>query len=121
MNHLERLMARTYLGAQMEIIGIWLDDEPDLTAEKKANWQRLHDTLSKVNLCFHDMENEITRKMNANSTYKIRMLEDAERIGSLKTEKASLEEENARLKETVSAAIEILTNNNINPAPLWRT
>ena len=48
MSHLERLMARTYLGAQMEIIGIWLDDEPDLTAEKKANWQRLHDTLSQV-------------------------------------------------------------------------
>ena len=46
--------------------------------------------------------NEITRKMNANSTYKIRMLEDAERIGSLKTQVASLEEENARLKETVS-------------------
>jgi len=114
-------MARNYLGAQMEIIGIWLDDEPDLTEEKKANWQRLHDTLSQVNLCFHDMENEITRKMNANSTYKIRMLEDAERIGSLKTQKASLEEENARLKETLSKAIEILSKNNINPAPLWRT
>jgi len=56
MSHLERLMARNYLGAQMEIIGIWLDDEPDLTEEKKANWQRLHDTLSQVNLCFHDME-----------------------------------------------------------------
>ena len=121
MSHLERLMARNYLGAQMEIIGMWLDDEPDLTEEKKANWQRLHDTLSQVNLCFHDMENEITRKMNANSTYKIRMLEDAERIGSLKTQVASLEEENARLKETVSKAIEILSKNNINPAPLWRT
>ena len=121
MSHLERLMARTYLGAQMEIIGMWLDDEPDLTEEKRANWQRLHDTLSQVNLCFYDMENEITRKMNANSTYKIRVLEDAERIGSLKTQVASLEEENARLKETVSAAIEILSNNNINPAPLWRT
>ena len=121
MSHLERLMARTYLGAQMEIIGMWLDDEPDLTEEKRANWQRLHDTLSQVNLCFHDMEEEITRKMNANSTYKIRMLEDAERIGSLKTQVASLEEENARLKETLSKAIEILSKNNINPAPLWRT
>ena len=121
MRELERIMARTYLGTQMEIIGGWLDEDPDLPDEKRANWQRLHDTLSQVNLCFYDMERDITRKMNSNSEYKLRVLEDAERIGSMKNQVASLEEENARLKETVSKAIQILSENHLNPAPLWLT
>lgn len=121
MTELERMMARTYLGGQMEIIGGWLDEDPDLPGEKRANWQRLYDTLSKVNLCFYDMERDITRKMNSNSEYKLRMLEDAERIGAMKNQVATLEEENARLKEAVSKAIQILSENNLNPAPLWLT
>ena len=60
----------------------------------------------------------MTRTRNNLGDHRMRVLEDAERIGSLKTEVASLEEENARLKETISKAIETLSNNNSNPAPL---
>ena len=82
MNHSERIQARMLIGTQLELISWWLDhEEHGLTPEKEKNWRQLHDTLSKVNLCFHDMEEDMTRTRNDLGDHSMRVLEDAERIG----------------------------------------
>ena len=122
MNHLERIQARLLIGTQLELISWWLDhEEHGLTAEKEKNWRQLHDTLSKVNLCFHDMEEEMTRTRNDLGDHRMRVLEDAERIGKLKQQLESTQAENVRLKEALQDAIELLTENKINTLKLWRT
>ena len=121
MNHLERLQARLLLGTQVELISWWLDhEEHGLTAEKEKNWRALLDCLSKVNLCFHDMEESMTRSINELGEHRIRVLEDAERIGQLKAEMQMLHEQNTRLKDSLSEAIELLHKHDINSIKLWR-
>ena len=52
-----------------------------LTADKEKNWRLLLDTLRQVNLCFHDMEENMTRTLNDLGDHRMRVLEDDERIG----------------------------------------
>ena len=120
MNHLERLQARMLLGTHVELISWWLDHEDHgLTPEKEDNWRKLLDTLSKVNLCFHDMEEDMTRTLNDLGDHRMRVLEDAERIGQLKLKLEILEQENDRLKVSLGEALQLLQDNDINQMKLW--
>ena len=120
MNHLERLQARMLLGTHVELISWWLDHEDHgLTPEKEDNWRKLLDTLSKVNLCFHDMEEDMTRTLNDLGDHRMRVLEDAERIGQLKLKLEILEQENDRLKVSLGEALQLLQDNDINQIKLW--
>jgi len=120
MNPLERIQARLLLGVQAELIACFLDEDHDLTPEKEANWRRLMDTLTSVNLCFHDMEEEMTRTRNDLGDHRLRVLEDAERIGHLKHQVDALKAESKNIKESLQKAIDILESNQINPTNLWR-
>ena len=120
MNHLERLQARMLLGTHVELISWWLDHEDHgLTPEKEDNWRKLLDTLSNVNLCFHDMEEDMTRTLNDLGDHRMRVLEDAERIGQLKLKLEILEQENDRLKVSLGEALQLLQDNDINQIKLW--
>ena len=120
MNHLERLQARMLLGTHVELISWWLDHEDhQLTPEKEDNWRKLLDTLSKVNLCFHDMEEDMTRTLNDLGDHRMRVLEDAERIGQLKLKLEILEQENDRLKVSLGEALQLLQDTDINQIKLW--
>lgn len=120
MNHLERLQARMLLGTQVELISWWLDhEEHGLSAAKEKNWRELLDTLSRVNLCFHDIEEEMTRKLNELGDHRMRVLEDAERIGQLKLKVEILQQENDRLKVSLGEALQLLQDNEINQLKLW--
>lgn len=122
MGHLQRLQARMLLGTQVELISWWLDHEDHgLSAEKEENWRQLLDTLSKVNLCFHDMEEDMTRTRNDLGDHRMRVLEDAERIGKLKQQVETLEQENQNLKHSLNEALELLQSHDINQFKLWRT
>ena len=122
MSSLERVQARMMLGTQLEAIAWFLDcQDHNLTPEKEQNWRQLQSTLSKVVLCFHDMEEDMTRTKNDLSKHRLRVLEDAERIGRMKHELESTQAENERLKESLHDAIELLTENNLNTLQLWRT
>ena len=122
MNHLERIQARLLIGTQLELISWWLDfEDHGLSPEKEKNWRQLHDTLSKVNLCFHDMEEEMTRTRNDLGDHRMRVLEDAERIGGMKVQLNHLQQENTRLKDSLREALELLESHNINQFKLWRT
>ena len=122
MSHLERLQARLLIGTQLDLIGWMLDfEDHGLSPEKEKNWRTLHDTLSQVNLCFHDMEEEMNRTKNDLGDHRMRVLEDAERIGRMKEQLESTQAENGRLKAALHDAIELLTENNINTLKLWRT
>ena len=121
MTHLQRLQARMLLGTHVDLISWWLDHEDHgLTAEKEKNWRLLLDTLSQVNLCFHDMEEDMTRTMNDLGDHRTRVLEDAERIGQLKLKLEILQQENDRLKDSLDEALQLLQDNDINTIKLWR-
>ena len=120
MNPLERIQARLLLGIQAELIACFLEEDHNLTPEKEANWRKLMDTLTKVNLCFHDMEEEMTRTRNDLGDHRMRVLEDAERIGQLKHQVAALKTESKNIKESLQKAIDLLESNQINPTKLWR-
>ena len=120
MNPLERIQARLLLGIQAELIACFLEEDHNLTPEKEANWRKLMDTLTKVNLCFHDMEEEMTRTRNDLGDHRMRVLEDAERIGQLKHQVDALKTESKNIKESLQKAIDLLESNQINPTKLWR-
>ena len=108
------------LGTQVELISWWLDhEEHGLSAAKEKNWRELLDTLSRVNLCFHDIEEEMTRKLNELGDHRMRVLEDAERIGQLKLKVEILQQENDRLKVSLGEALQLLQDNEINQLKLW--
>ena len=77
------------------------------------------DTLSQVNLCFHDMEEDMTRTLNDLGDHRMRVLEDAERIGQLKLKVEILQQENDRLKVSLGEALQLLQDNDINQIKLW--
>ena len=120
MNHLQRMQARMLLGTHVELISWWLDHEDHgLTADKEKNWRLLLDTLSQVNLCLHDMEEDMTRTLNDLGDHRMRVLEDAERIGQLKLKLEILQQENDRLKDSLGEALQLLQDNDINSIKLW--
>ena len=120
MNHLQRMQARMLLGTHVELISWWLDHEDHgLTADKEKNWRLLLDTLSQVNLCVHDMEEDMTRTLNDLGDHRMRVLEDAERIGQLKLKLEILQQENDRLKDSLGEALQLLQDNDINSIKLW--
>lgn len=119
LNPLERIMIRNYLGAQMETIAWYLDFEnPDLTEEKRKNWEQLRDTLSKVTLLLHECENELTRLTNELGDHRLRVLEDAEKLGRIAANVDHITEENTRLKECLGLALDLLAQHKI-PHTIW--
>jgi len=120
MNHLQRMQARMLLGTHVELISWWLDHEDHgLTSEKEKNWRLLLDTLSQVNLCFHDMEEDMTRTKNDLGDHRLRVLEDAQSIGQMRAQIDMLQKENNRIKESLDQAIKLLESHQINQTTLW--
>lgn len=122
MSHLQRLQARMLLGTQAEAIS-WMLDQGDhgLTPQKEQNWKKLLECLRETSLCFHDMEEDMTRTRNELSGYRIRALEDAERIGRMEIKQEMLDQEIGRLKDSLHEALMLLESNNIKTHKLWRT
>ena len=119
LNHLERLMIRNYLGIQLELISWHLDFEDlDMTEEKRKNWEKLRDTLSQVTLLLHECENEFTRLTNEPSEHRLRVLEDAEKLGRIAANVDHITEENTRLKECLGLALDLLAKHEI-PHTIW--
>lgn len=114
MDHLERLQTRCYLGIQHMIVSQYLEDEPDLSPERRRNWEQLRDTLAAIELLMHDMESDQERRGRELHGLKIRVLEDAERIGEIKAHLKQAQEELQRIKPVLSKALRLLDSNNIN-------
>lgn len=120
LSHLDRMQARMLLGSQAEMISWWLDQEDHgLTPDKEKNWRQLLDTLSKVHLCFHDMEEDMTRTKNDLGDYRLRVLEDAQSIGQMRAQIDMLQKENNRIKGSLDQAIKLLDSHQINQTTLW--
>ena len=114
MDHLERLQARCYLGCQYMIVSQYLDDEPDLSPERRRNWEHLRDTLGALEVLLHDMEDEHERRGRELHGLKIRAMEDAEKIGETRAHLQQAREELQRIKPVLSKALRLLDSNNIN-------
>ncbi len=120
MQTLQRLQTRLLLGAQADVIDHFLESEHNLTPGKIENWKQLLTTLREVNVCFHDMDEELTRMTNELGEYRQRVLDDAGRIGQLQQRVVQLESENDNLKQSLAKAIALIDENQPNQNQLWR-
>ena len=120
MQTLQRLQTRLLLGAQADVIDHFLECEHNLSAEKVENWKQLLTTLREVNVCFHDMDEELTRMTNELGDHRQRVLDDAGRIGQLQQRVVQLEYENDNLKKGLAKAIALIDENQPNQTQLWR-
>lgn len=119
LNHLERIMIRNYLGVQLETIGWYLDrDSSDLTEEKRKNWEQLRETLYKVTVLLHECEDELTRLTNELGEHRLRVLEDAQKLGRIEANVDYITNENTRLKECLGLALDLLAQHEI-PHTIW--
>lgn len=69
-------------------------------------------------LLLHECENEFTRLTNELSEHRLRVLEDAEKLGRIAANVDHITEENTRLKECLGLALDLLAKHEI-PHTIW--
>ena len=120
MNSIERMDARLHMLTQAELIASFLQGDHGLSPEKEANWKRLLECLSKTAVCMVAMEDDMLRSRRMIDELQTQSREEAEVLGSLKTQVEYLKEENTRIKESLARAIDLLNHNSINQTELYR-